>query len=427
MDRTEAAVARERALIGSTMKIRFYPLVVAGGEGVHLIDPDGRRYLDFIASGGVAQTGYGHPKVRAAIDGSWTTMHCCFPHERASDLAERLIALLPGDFPKKAWFGATGSDANDLLVKLLPLATGRPRLVSFIGSYHGQTMGSAALSGHSAQGGSPGATNIAKVPFPDPYRGSEMESLAQLTKELKCGDVAAVIVEPVQSDGGDLVPPPDFFRAVRELCDRYGTWLVFDEVKTGLGRTGRMFGFEHYGVVPDAISLGKPLGGGLPLSAVVGRAELLDQSTLHLFTLGGAPAPCAAGLAVLDAIEEDGLLAAAAARGAQLLDGLRALQERHPIVGHVRGLGLIAGMELVSDRLTKTPDATAAARLVYRCYQLGLVTLYTGLSSNVIEFTPPLVVTERDVADALAILDQALADIQDGRFDDRLLDGFTGW
>ncbi|HWT97533.1 MAG TPA: aspartate aminotransferase family protein, partial [Terriglobales bacterium] len=329
---------------------------------------------------------------------------------------------------------------NDCLSRLLPKATGRRRLISFIGAYHGQTTGSALLSGHQTQADVIGLGNVTKLPYPDPYRcahgpcsrdGCSLKCLEQIKYALQttspAGDTAAIVLEAMQSDAGDIVPPANFLPALRKLCDEHGIWLVFDEVKTGLGRTGEWFAFQHAGIVPDAISLGKPLGGGLPLSAVVGRAELLDVSTYNLFTLGGSPAPCAAGLAVIQVVEEQKLRENATAMGRLLLDGLQALAEAHQLIGDVRGLGLIIGIELVRDRETREPAAREAARLAYRCFELGLIVIYCGIYGNVIELTPPLTITEADVDEALSVLDQALSDIEAGRFDDAKLAPYSGW
>jgi 4-aminobutyrate aminotransferase len=234
-------------------------------------------------------------------------------------------------------------------------------------------------------------------------------------------------MEAVQSDGGEVVPPANVIPALRELCDRHGIWLVFDEVKTGLGRTGRMFAFEHSGVVPDAVTFGKPLGGGLPLSAVVGRAELLDVPTFSLFTLGGSPVPCAAALATLDVIEDEGLVENAARMGERLLDGLCSLQAHSRLIGDVRGRGLIAGVELVADRASREPAPLDTHRLVYRCFELGLLTIYAGLAGNVVELTPPLTITADEIDEGLAIIERALADVEAGRFDDAKLAPFAGW
>jgi 4-aminobutyrate aminotransferase len=436
---------REAAAMGRVHKIRFYPLVVERAEGVRVWDADGNEYLDLIAGGGVMQTGFRHPRVRAAIvaelDRSWSNMLCSFPSQPAVELAERLCALLPGDFRKAAWFGATGSDANDCLYKLVPVATGRRRLISFVGAYHGQTAGSTALSGHSTQAKVIGSGTVTKVPYPYCYR-CLWERGDPETCDLAClrfiaeyalgavspaGDTAAVILEAMQSDGGDIPAPPRFLRGLRALCDEHGIWLLFDEVKAGLGRSGRMWAFEHAGVIADAISVAKPLGGGLPLSAVVGRRDLLEVDLYNLYTLGGTPASCAAGLATLDAIADEGLVENAARVGEYLRARLRELQESHACIGDVRGLGLMTGVELVEDRRTRAPAARLAAGVVYRCFELGLVVIYTGLLANVIEMTPPLTLTEQDVDEALKILDQSLADVSAGRFDESKLAPYAGW
>jgi 4-aminobutyrate aminotransferase len=348
---------------------------------------------------------------------------------------------LPGVFRKAAWCGATGSDANDCLYKLVPVATGRRRLISFVGAYHGQTAGSTALSGHSTQAKVIGSGTVTKVPYPYCYR-CLWERGDPETCDLAClrfiaeyalgavspaGDTAAVILEAMQSDGGDIPAPPRFLRGLRALCDEHGIWLLFDEVKAGLGRSGRMWAFEHAGVIADAISVAKPLGGGLPLSAVVGRRDLLEVDLYNLYTLGGTPASCAAGLATLDAIADEGLVENAARVGEYLRARLRELQESHACIGDVRGLGLMTGVELVEDRRTRAPAARLAAGVVYRCFELGLVVIYTGLLANVIEMTPPLTLTEQDVDEALKILDQSLADVSAGRFDESKLAPYAGW
>lgn len=442
---THAWLGREAAAMGGVHKIRFYPFVLERSDGVRVWDVDGNEYLDLIAAGGVLQTGTGHPLVRQAIlnelDHSWSTMLCTYPAPPTIALAERLCATFPGDAPRTAWFGTSGSDANDCLGKLLPVATGRRRLVSFVGAYHGQTIGSAALSGHSTQARTIGTGNITKVPYPYCYRclwactGPDecaLQCLAYLEDFVLANvspaqDTAAILLEAMQSDGGDVPAPPRFVRALRELCDRHGIWLVFDEVKVGLGRSGTMWAFEQSGVTADALAAGKPLGGGLPLSAVVARRELLDADIYNLYTLGGAPVPCAAGLATLDVICDEGLMANASAVGEHLCAGLRELARTHPSIGDVRGMGLILGFELVEDRASKVPAPRLAARLVYRCFELGLMVIYCGLLANVIEMTPALTLTHDDADTALAIIDHALTDCEAGRFDDTKIAPYAGW
>jgi 4-aminobutyrate aminotransferase len=445
LERTEDLLARESETLAHVLRIRFYPMAVARARGTRVWDYDGNEYLDLIAAGGVMQTGFGHPRVlkaiRAELERTHSNMLCCYPSAAQVTLGERLIEKWPHDRGHKVWFGATGSDANDCLAKLVPPAAGRRRLISYVGAYHGQTSASAALSGHSAQARVIGGGNVTKAPYPYCYRclwgradgeSCDLACLRFLEEHLLAAvspaeDTAAILLEPMQSDGGDIVPPRRYVQGLRELCDRHGIWLVFDEVKTGLGRGGRFFMHEHFGVRADAVSLGKPLGGGLPLSAVIAGSDVLDQDTYNLYTLGGSPAPCAAGLATLDVIADEGLQQNAERVGEHLRDGLRDLARRHPLIGDVRGLGLMIGTELVEDRQTKAPAPLAAARLVYRCFELGLLVIYCGLLANVIEMTPPLTLASHEADEALAILEEALADVEAGRFDDAKLDRFQGW
>jgi 4-aminobutyrate aminotransferase len=239
-------------------------------------------------------------------------------------------------------------------------------------------------------------------------------------------DVAGIIVEAVQSDGGDIVPPPEFLPMLADVCRRHNIYLVIDEVKVGMGRTGKMFAFEHAGVTPDVVILGKSLGGGLPLSAVVARREILDVG-FALFTTTGNALSCTAGLATIEAIEQDGLVENAGRVGAYLQQQLRQLQDKHALIGDVRGVGMIQGVELVRDRATKEPAATETAKVAYRAFELGLLVFYVGMYSNVLEITPPLIMTEAEVDEGVAILDQALADVAAGLVSDEHVARFAGW
>jgi len=361
-------------------------------------------------------------------------------NEPSVRLAERLVGYMPGDFDKKAWYGLHGSDANDCLAKLVPLATGRRRMISFIGGYHGQTAGSAGLSGHTAQAKAGGGANVVKIPYPDPYRpvlGSDRDCSAAVLDYLEnyilrtiCPpeDTAGIIVEPMQSDGGDIIPPPGFLKGLEAICRRHGIMLLIDEVKIGFGRSGRMFAFEHFGVEPDAVSLGKSMGAGMPISAVVGRRELLDVApAINMYTMAGNPVACAAALASLDEIEERGLIGHAARTGDYLLNRLREMAGRHLLVGDVRGLGMMLGLETVRDRATKEPADREMAKIVYRAFELGLVVFYGGIYSNVMEITPPLIMTEAEVDEGIAILDQAISEVEQGKIGDEVLGDYAGW
>jgi 4-aminobutyrate aminotransferase len=445
MAKTRALVERESALLADSLKVRFFPFAAERGEGSWLTDFDGNRYLDFTASWAVANTGYSHPRVVEAIARqagllSFSSL-CSVPNQPETELAERLREIVPVRGEKKVWFGLSGSDANDFLAKMAPLATGRSKIVAFIGGYHGQTGGSAAISGHTAQAKAAGNGNVVKIPYPNPYRplfGVEpaatgdaiLNYLEDYLFRTICppDQTAAIILEAIQSDGGDIVPPPGFLRGLRELCDRHGILLFLDEVKVGFGRTGLMFAFEHEGIEPDAVSLGKSLGGGLPVSAVVGRRDFLDAATANaMFTTAGNPVSAAAALASLDVIRDEALVERAGTVGARLHQGLKSLAERHELIGDVRGAGMIQGVELVADRGTKEPAAKAAHKVIFRAMKLGLLVFYGGILGNVLEITPPLILTEQECDLGLQILDQALADVAAGRVSDEALAEYVGW
>jgi 4-aminobutyrate aminotransferase len=446
-DTSDQLYEMDTGLISDALKIRFFPHVTHEGNGVRLYDTEGKQYLDFSAGWAVANTGYSHPHVKQAVieqlerttyGGLLSSMHLPSLH-----LAEKLVELVPGNFPKKVWFGLSGSDASETAGRLLHLATGKRRMVSFIGAYHGSTAASMTMSAHVAWTQFIGGGHVTKIPYPHPYRcpfGGEIsgEQCAEMViRYLEdyifktiCPpqDVAGIIVEAVQSDGGDIVPPPNFLPMLEEVCRRYDTYLIVDEVKVGMGRTGEWFAFQHSGVTPDMVILGKALGGGLPLSAVVGRKEILDVGpATALFTTAGNALSCTAGLATIEAIQQDSLVDNARKVGSCLHDRLGALQEKHPLIGNVRGLGLIQGVELVKDRDTKEPAASETAKVVFRACELGLVVFYAGMFSNVLELTPPLILTEADVDEGVSILDQAISDVVAGSVSDEAVARYAGW
>jgi 4-aminobutyrate aminotransferase len=440
LSRTLAQLAREERHLAEIMKIRFHPFVLDRADGCLVHDVDGNEYLDFVAAGAVMNVGYRNAAVEEAIEralaGPWSTTSAIYAHEAQTALAERLSALIPVD--TKTWFGTSGSEAMDTIGRYFRTASGKPRLLSFVGAFHGQTGGSSALSGLPSHEDTP-SDYVTRVPFPYPYRcphgpcdvaGCSLTCLEPVERALDAGasELAGIVLEPIQSDGGDVIPPANVLPELRRLADEHGVWLAVDEVKIGLARTGRMLASDHAGIVPDAVGLGKALGGGLPISAVVARREILDVRVgTCAYTLAGSPAPAAAALATLDEIERGDLAARAAAQGRRLLDGLRELAAHSPIVGDVRGLGLIAGVELVEDRESRSPAPTAAACAVYRCFELGLLLIYTGASGNVLELTPPLMIGDAEVDAALAILERALGDVAAGRFDDAKLAPYRGW
>jgi 4-aminobutyrate aminotransferase len=432
--------ARERQSVSSMAHLRFFPQAVVGGSGAYLTADDGRRLLDFAASWGAASLGHSHPAVRTAVDRALSDQagasYLSSANEACVLLAEKLLSLVPERARGRVWFGHSGSDANETVARMVVAATGRPRILAFDGAYHGGTVGSMAVSGHPAQQGTR-AAGLTLVPYPNSYaagtpQAASEAALAHLDRLFETGiapgEVAAFFIEPIQSDGGMLVPPDGFFKAVEERCRRHGILIVSDEVKVGLGRSGRFNAFDHSGIEPDIVVFGKGLGGGLPISAVVGPEAIMNHAVaFSLQTVHGNPVCAAAALAVLETIERDRLTDNAASTGRVLRDGLDALARRHALIGDVRGHGLALGVELVSDRAGRTPATRETALTVYRAFQLGLVLYYVGVRSNVLEFTPPLTLTEGEAREGLAILDQALTDVAAGRVDETLLADFAGW
>jgi 4-aminobutyrate aminotransferase / (S)-3-amino-2-methylpropionate transaminase / 5-aminovalerate transaminase len=420
IERREAAVARGLATA--------HPIFAERARGIRLRDVDGREYLDFTGGIGVLNVGHLHPRVVAAVTEQLEQFsHTCFQvamYDGYVRLAERLNDLAPGAFPKKTLLLTTGVEAVENAIKMARAFTGRPAIVSFTHSFHGRTLMGMSLTGKTGaykQSFGPFAPEVYHTPYPYPYRGwtteRALEALGDLFRTVVSPDrIAAIVIEPVLGEGGFVAAGGDFLRALRRVADERGLLLIADEIQCGMGRTGRMFAVEHAGVAPDLIAIAKSLGGGFPLSAVVGRAEVVDAPVEGGLggTFAGSPVACAAALAVLDVFEKDRLLDRAQAQGELLRERLDGLAARLPRIGEVRGLGAMLGFEIVEDAATRQPSPARTRRILEVARERGLLLLRAGTHDNVIRLLAPLVATREDLEQGVEILTTALDDALGG-------------
>ena len=405
-----------------------HPLVVDHAQGAELWDIAGRRYIDFAGGIGVLNVGHGHPHVmeavRAQLDRVTHTSFQVVMYESYLRLAERLCALAPGDGPKKAIFFSTGAEAVENAVKIARAHTGRPAVISFQGGFHGRTLLALSLTGSVVpykQNFGPYAPEVYQVPFPYEYRGwSTEKALASLDELFESAvapqRVAAIIIEPVLGEGGFVPAPAAFMHELRALTERHGILLIADEIQSGFGRTGKFFAIEHSGVTPDLVTVAKSLAAGFPLSGVVGRAEVMDAPAPGGLggTYGGNPVACAAGLAVLDVMRDERLTERAARIGSVVEERMRSWASEHELVGDVRVMGAMAGLELVRDRKTKTPADTETAQILALARERGLILLRAGMHHNVIRTLMPLTIPDDQLDEGLDIIGSALADVAAG-------------
>ncbi|MBM5810886.1 MAG: acetyl ornithine aminotransferase family protein [Gammaproteobacteria bacterium] len=425
--RTELPGPRARAMIERDTRVaspsypRDYPFVMSHGRGTEVWDVDGNRFLDFAAGIAVCATGHAHPRVVATVQaaaGRFLHISSDYWHEEMTALGERLTALAPFGEPAMCFLCQSGTESVEGALKLARYLTRRPRIIAFLGSFHGRTLGSLALTSSKVTqqaGFAPSMPGVTHVPYPNVYRplfaGADqgratLDYLHMLfERNVPPDEVAAIVVEPLQGEGGYLVPPAGFLAGLRAICDRHGILLVFDEVQCGIGRTGRMFACEHEGVAPDILTLAKGLGSGLPIGAVVARRRLMQQwkRGAHGNTFGGNPLCCAAANATLDLVRDE--YAGNAARvGSYFMERLRAFAAGYPCIGDLRGRGLMIGMELI--RADGSPARELVDALLHRAFHNGLLLLSCGVST--LRFMPPLCVTTAEVDEALGLLGVAL-------------------
>lgn len=403
-----------------------HPITVSRAAGAYLWDDQGKKYLDFVGGIGVLNVGHNHPRVVEAVRKQLDTFsHICFQvaaYDQYTDLAAKLNNLVGGPEHYKSVFLTTGAEAVENAIKIARGYTNRPGVIAFRGGFHGRTLMGMTLTGMSQpyrQNFGPYAPDIYHTPYPNEYRGITTEKALVALQEvfdtqIAADRVAAIIIEPVQGDGGFIAAPVEFMRALRKKTEELGIVLICDEIQTGFGRTGRMFGFEHAGIQPDLVTVAKSLAGGLPISGVVGRARIMDAPQPGGLggTYGGNPLGCAAALEVIKIFESENLTERSRAIGAQLLEGFKQLEGRFNSIGHVRAIGAMAAVEFVSNRDSKEPDAAMAQRVIDAARQEGLLLIKCGVYRNVVRFICPLVITEQDVAKALGMFERALVAAQ---------------
>jgi len=420
--RSRDVLERLHASVASPLALTF-PVVAAEGRGAALTDIDGNVFIDFAGGVGCLNVGHSHPRVVTAaqeqLERFSHTDYTVVPYEVYAELSERLLRLSPFTGPAKAAFFNAGTEAVENAVKFARAYTGRPAVIAFEGAFHGRTLLSLSLTSktHPYKAGlGPFAPEVYRVPFANDYRGpSAVDALAALERAFATlvapENVAAIVVEPVQGEAGFIVAPPEFLAGLRAICDRYGIVFVCDEVQTGFARTGKFFAIEHYGIEPDLITVAKSIAAGLPLSGVLGTAEIMDAPGDGGVggTYVGNPVAQAAALAVLDVIEDEGLCARAAAIGETMRARMESWQARFPEVGDVRGLGAMLAIELVRDPETKEPAAEAATRVQEEALKRGLLLLKAGVQGNCIRVLTPLVISDGELAEALDVWEEALA------------------
>ena len=424
--KAKAIIERDKQFV-SPSYTRDYPFVIARGEGAVVEDVDGNRFLDCAAGIAVNSTGVSHPEVVKAIsEQAQKFIHMSgtdFYYEPQVRLAEELASIVPIEGPVRTFFGNSGTEATEASIKLARYSTKRDAIIAFLGAFHGRSLGSLSLTASKAvqrRGFGPFMPGVYHAPYPDPYRFSgsadacAAQSLSYIRDQIFVhlaapDEIAAIVVEPIQGEGGYVVPPAAFLQGLRDISREHGIVLIVDEVQSGMGRTGKMFASEHFGLMPDVVNIAKGIASGLPLGVTCSRAEIMAWPPgAHASTFGGNPVSCAAANATIRLLKES-LVANAAEVGAHLIAGLRDLQKKHALLGDVRGMGLMIGIELVRDRQTKERAVEERNALVQAMFLRGVLVL--GAGKNAIRLAPPLVLTRAQADIVLKVMDEALAEM----------------
>ncbi|MBP1692190.1 MAG: gabT [Chloroflexi bacterium] len=424
--KAQAIIKRDHEVVSPSYP-RGYPFVMDHGRGTQVWDVDGNRFLDFAAGIAVVSTGHSHPQVvRAIQEQAEKFIHISsdFYHPLWVELAEKLNEIAPISEDAISFMTNSGTESVEAAIKLARHYTGRSQFVGFLGGFHGRTMGAVTFTASKPiyhRGFYPLMNGVTHIPYPDPYRpilqrrdGEDYgETIVRYLEEqilghvLPAEEIAGILVEPIQGEGGYIVPTPGFFPALRKLCDRYGILLIADEVQSGMGRTGKWWAIQHFGIEPDIVCVAKGIASGVPLGVMMAREEVMDwPRSAHGNTFGGNPLACAAALATINLIE-NGFMQNAEELGGYTMQVLDQISSRHPSIGEVRGRGLMIGVEFVKDRQTREPDEKLRDRIVDLAFQHGLLLL--GCGKNTIRITPPLNVSRSEVNEAMEIFEECLA------------------
>ncbi|MBK3939291.1 aspartate aminotransferase family protein [Staphylococcus haemolyticus] len=445
MSKAEELINEDGKYFAASGRIKYYPLAIDHGYGATLVDVDGKEYIDLLSSASSQNVGHAPKPVTEAIKKQAEKFIHYTPaymyHEPAVKLSKKLCEIAPGDYEKRVTFGLSGSDANDGIIKFARAYTGRTYIISFTNAYHGSTFGSLSMSAISLnmrKHYGPLLNGFYHIPFPDKYRGmyeqpnanTVEEYLAPLkemfAKYVPAEEVACIVVETIQGDGGLLEPVDGYFEALETLCREHGILIAVDDIQQGLGRTGTWSSIDHFNFTPDLITFGKSLAGGLSMSAIIGRKEIIEtlEAPAHLFTTGANPVSCEAALATLGMIEDEDLLTASSEKGTYVRKRMDQWVNAYDFVGDVRGKGLSIGIDIVSNKQSKTRASEEALKICNYCFDHGLVLI--AVAGNVLRFQPPLVITYEQLDYALNTIENALQALQDGQLDNYNIDG-QGW
>lgn len=450
IEKSCAVIESDERFIPGAVAIKYFPMAIERAQGSLVWDADGNRYIDFLTSAAVYNAGHCHPAVVEAVREqvgklqNYTVVY--FYNDRQVRLAELLTSTAPGDFPKKAAFGFSGSDGVDAAIRAARSFTGRRQILSFKESYHGMTTASLSVTGIIGSDVKKRVCldpNVVFAEYPDPYRNpwgidgysdpeglteEAMRSLGEILDRHR-GDVAAVLIEPAQGDGGMIFPPKEFMTRLRDVTEREGIVLIDEEVQTGMGRSGRWWAIEHFDVVPDLIVSAKALGGGLPISAVIGRADILDAVPVPLlaYTHTGHAVSCASAEAMVRVVRDEDLAVRAEEKGKIIAEWFREKAKLYPFIGDIRQKGLLMGVEIVSDRISKTPDKAMALKISWAAWEKGLILITFGKHGNVLRVAPPLNIPDELLQEALGIMNASLEDAASGRVSEDILPYLKGW